>query len=310
MSNQDLRDLIAQSQRVIEDEYRRGQRTVKEDPGTAGDQGEENWAKALRSWLPHTYHVKTKGRILNRDGKASRQVDVVVLYPEYPPQLLDQKLFIADGVAAAFECKLTLRASHLKKILTNAVAIRELLPMRLGTPRKEIASGLIYGCLAHSHEWTEKADAEQRWTEKLESLDANVCKHPRNMLDVLCIADLAAWVAQRTPLIPALTPEIEKIYGKNGTVPTAFLEHSRRSRRHEAGYTPMGAMLTSLFINIAWEDPRLRRVAENFRCSDIAGDGRGTMRLWEPEEVLSPDVFNRCKGRYFGHEPWNEWGSW
>ncbi|MFI8802678.1 DUF6602 domain-containing protein [Micromonospora chalcea] len=67
----------------------------------------------LREWLPASYHVRTKGRILAHDGAASRQVDVVVLRPGYPSKLLDKKLYVASGVAAAFECKLTLTASHL-----------------------------------------------------------------------------------------------------------------------------------------------------------------------------------------------------
>ena len=34
--------------------YKLIQRRATEDPGTAGDQGEENWAELLRGWLPRT----------------------------------------------------------------------------------------------------------------------------------------------------------------------------------------------------------------------------------------------------------------
>lgn len=59
-------------------EYARIQKRASEDPGTAGDQGEENWAELLRGWLPRTYEVVTKGRIISQDGHTSPQVDVLV----------------------------------------------------------------------------------------------------------------------------------------------------------------------------------------------------------------------------------------
>src|SRR5437762_4573040 len=105
----DIHNFVQRSQRELQDEYLRIQKRATEDPGTAGDQGEENWATLLRSWLPHTYHVVTRGRIVGHEGAASPQVDVLVLQPAYPPQLLDKKLYLAGGVAAAFECKVTLK---------------------------------------------------------------------------------------------------------------------------------------------------------------------------------------------------------
>src|SRR4029078_7661390 len=101
----DIHDLISSSQRAIEQEYARIQKRVTEDPGTAGDQGEENWASLFRVWLPSYLHVVTKGRILTESGYASPQIDLLVLAPCYPKILLDKKLYLAAGVAAAFECK-------------------------------------------------------------------------------------------------------------------------------------------------------------------------------------------------------------
>ena len=124
-----------------------------EDPGTAGDQGEENWATLLRNWLPTYFHIVTKGRILCENGYASPQTDVLVLHPSYPKVLLDKKLYLAGGVAAAFECKTTLKASHVKEAVETAANIRKNLPKREGTPYKELNSNIIYGLLAHSHSW-------------------------------------------------------------------------------------------------------------------------------------------------------------
>ena len=126
-----------------------------EDPGTAGDQGEENWAELLRGWLPRTYEVVTKGRIISQDGQVSPQVDVLVLKGIYPKQLIDegQKIYLAAGVAAAFECKTTLTTKYIEKTMENCVKIKSLYPIREGTPYKELHTPIVYGLLAHSHSW-------------------------------------------------------------------------------------------------------------------------------------------------------------
>ena len=90
-------------------DYVRIRNRSTDDPGTAGDQAEEDWAQIFRAWLPATYPVVTKGRILFEDGSSSPQVDILILKPSYPRQLRHEKYIFAGGVIAAFECKLTLR---------------------------------------------------------------------------------------------------------------------------------------------------------------------------------------------------------
>jgi hypothetical protein len=80
-------------------------------------------------------------------------VDVLVLSPPYPKHLRDKKIYLAGGVEAAFECKITLKAEHITTATKNASTIRGLLPERTGTPYKELHSPIIYGLLAHSHSW-------------------------------------------------------------------------------------------------------------------------------------------------------------
>ena len=90
--NHDLLDFMAQISQEMSLEYERIQKRATEDPGTAGDQGEENWAELLRDWLPPTYQIVTKGRIIAENGKTSPQVDVIVLKSSYPKKLLNKKL--------------------------------------------------------------------------------------------------------------------------------------------------------------------------------------------------------------------------
>lgn len=110
----DLIDFMHSLTREMGSEYARIQKRSTEDPGTAGDQGEENWATIFRNWLPKDYQVVTKGRLLSEKGVAGPQVDVIVLHPFYPAHLLDKKLYLTAGVAAAFECKNTLKSSHIE----------------------------------------------------------------------------------------------------------------------------------------------------------------------------------------------------
>lgn len=48
----DLAELMQQVTDTMATDYNRIRKRSKEDPGTAGDKGEEDWAVLLREWLP------------------------------------------------------------------------------------------------------------------------------------------------------------------------------------------------------------------------------------------------------------------
>ena len=133
-----LSEFMQQLSAEMDAEYKHIQKWVTLDPGTAGDQIEENWAEILRGWLPSTYKVVTKGKIIGQNGSMSPQVDVLVLKSIYPERLLNKKLYLAAGVAAAFECKTTLRREHIKKAMKTCVKIKDLYPVREGTPLQRV----------------------------------------------------------------------------------------------------------------------------------------------------------------------------
>lgn len=81
MGSHDLYDYMQEVTSKMDAEYKRIRRNARNDPRTAGDEGEENWAELLRDWLPPNYHVVTKGQILSLDGSLSPQVDILVLHP-------------------------------------------------------------------------------------------------------------------------------------------------------------------------------------------------------------------------------------
>ncbi len=151
MERHDFFKLLADVNETLASDYKRIRRRSSEDPGTAGDQAEEDWAEIFRNWLPATYPVITKGRILFEDGSSSPQVDVLVLKPSYPLALRHEKYIFAGGVVAAFECKLTLRKEHVAKAFRVAAEIKRKARRLTGTPYDELNSHPIFGLLAHSH---------------------------------------------------------------------------------------------------------------------------------------------------------------
>ncbi|MEV8343044.1 DUF6602 domain-containing protein [Actinomycetes bacterium NPDC127524] len=202
--NHELHTFLRQVSEEMRSEYERIYKRTREDPGTAGDEGEANWARLLKDWLPADIHVETKGRILAADGSASPQLDVVILAGDYPRKLRDKKLYLAGGVLAAFECKNTLRKPHLSKLFSTAKAISRMAPGRKGNFYGESFSPITYGLLAHSHEWTpdNTADSIDREIARLHGTAA----HPRDIPAVISVSDLHTWEHSLSPLMP-LAPE-------------------------------------------------------------------------------------------------------
>lgn len=286
MQSNDLIDFMNSATREIELEYLRIQKRATEDPGTAGDQGEENWATLLRSWLPPIFQIVTKGRILSTDGVASPQVDVIILQPEYPKYLLDKKVYLAGGVLAAFECKITLKAKHVEDFVNNSFKIKSHLPLRKGSPYKELQSPIIYGLLAHSHSWKNTGSNPIKIIEnKLIECDEIFVKHPIQMPDLICVADLATWSTSKITFIgPQFCnnwSQMEPHYGQTGSATSAYVSQSKSTEDHGINFTPIGALLSLLLNKLAWEYPSLRSLAEYFSKTIIKGQGSGLMRTWE-----------------------------
>lgn len=310
--------------------YERIQSRATEDPGTAGDQGEENWAKLLREWLPPIYQVVTKGRILSHTGEAGPQVDVLVLRPTYPKGLLNNKYYLADEVAAAFECKVTLKAEHIIEAVKHAVEIRKLFPPRFGSPYQELHSPTIYGLLAHSHVWKgAKSTPAENINNRLIKTDKELVEHPREMLDLICVADLATWVSSKMSWLgPEMTfvdwDPLISTYGPSGSAITSYMCFSKDSNNQRKPFTAIGSMLSHLLHKLAWEEPSVRRLAQYFFQTRLPGGGSGDLRLWG-EDIYSIGIRNKVKSGELIHRmldevpskqlvndmitQWNEWSA-
>ena len=313
----DLHDFMRQLSNEMAAEYNRIRKRTTEDPGTAGDQGEENWAELLRGWLPSTYKVVTKGRIISQDGCTSPQVDVLVLKDVYPEKLLNKKLYLAAGVAAAFECKTTLTAAHIAEAMKTCVKIKNLYPIREGTPYKELHVPIVYGLLAHSHSWKgDNSTPEANIQKKLLESDALYISHPRLALDVLCVADFGTWVSGTFTMAPitggsASSNSIERSRHRlQWAAQSIYVRHTPSHQAQYEHFTPMGTLISSLSRRLAWEDPTLRNLVDYYYVTQIAGNGEGRFRQW-PISIYSKNVQRCFQGGSVNlpQDPmsWNEW---
>ena len=261
----DLYDFMRQLTNDMAAEYDRIQKRTTEDSGTAGDQGEENWAELLRGWLPRTYEVVTKGRIIGRDGRTSPQIDVLVLKSVYPEKLLNKKLYLAAGVAAAFECKNTLRAEHIEKAVETCVKIKNLYPVREGTPYKELHAPIVYGLLAHSHSWKgDNSTPEDNIQQKLITSDYCHVSHPHQGLDLLCVADLTTWTLGKLTFLSRLSPQDPNYASQDPEMITSYMRQTAGDDIQAEDFTSIGVLISNLSKRLAWEDSTLRDLADYY----------------------------------------------
>ncbi|HSZ73473.1 MAG TPA: DUF6602 domain-containing protein [Rhizomicrobium sp.] len=295
----DLHTFMAQVTDEISSEYRRIYARAAEDPGTAGDEGEENWATLLREWLPPTYHIETKGRLIGTDGTLSPQIDLLVLKPSYPRKLREKKVWLAGGVAAAFECKTTIRADHIAASAERCRQFKSLFKPRTGTPRRELKSPLIYGTLAHSHAWKEKGSKPVDNINRLLGDASAGAAKPSDVTDFLCIADLGTWhtmgVAkyEASWVAPEDAAELQHAFGGPWGVQTATMCSAVGHERQEENFRPIGALIALLTQELAWDDTAVRDLADYYRLANLWGRGRACLGCG-----LLPFIPRRSEQRY------------
>ncbi len=273
------------------------------------DQTEESWAQLFRKWLPRTYEVVTNGKIINQDGETSPELDVLVLKDTYSKELQNKRLYSATDVAAVFECKATLRASHIAEAVKTCAEIKNLYPVRVGTPYKELHTPIVYGLLAHSHSWKgNNSTPEVNIARNLYKYDSQHVSHPRQTLDLLCVADLAAWTSfksafasrQNEPDKLVLSSYVERILS-----PDNQLEH----------FTPIVTLVSNLSQRLAWENPTLRNLADYYRITNVAGSPitkRQIDVLWSTSTIYSEEVYSRFLADDYltrSYAIWDEWAD-
>lgn len=312
----ELEDFLEQDQAEIAAEYKRIYRRSTEDPGTAGDQGEENWAEILRKWLPPNYQVVTKGRILFPDGTATPQIDILVLRGTYPLRLLTKKLYLSSGVVAAFECKNTLTAKHITDAAATAALLKSSSYIRRGTLQAELHTSPVFGLLAHSHSWNAQSSTPiDNVDEKIGEV-LNGITHPSELIDIICVADLGAWTLAHWVECPWFYDndfrEFRQKAGAlpDGSVTTGFFRYGEADWEPPTeAPNPIAVLVSELLKRLGWEDQELRPLADYFRIAGIRATGTMTPRLFSLG-FLSQEVQERLRHQPPSSGPESFWDPW
>ncbi len=308
----DLLEWMRQLQVDMAMHYEQIRKRSREDPGTAGDQGEADWAKLLTEWLPPTLQVVTKGRIIGPDNIVGPQIDVLVLKDIYPKGMLNRKLYLSSGVAAAFECKTTLRTHHISEAVETAGKIKQLSQRRGGSPYNELHTPIIYGLLAHSHSWVkDKSQPEKTVTSKLLEADRQFVAHPRNCLDLLCVSNLGMWASWKTTFNPPSLFATLAGYGEHGAATSSYMASTCRHNSASDSFTPIGSLLAYLSRRLAWEIPSLRQLADYYYQVSLTGGGTVHERIWT-SSIYSDPVRQRVERGQMtpaGLGVWDEWSN-
>ena len=308
-----LHAFMRQMNTEMASEYERIQLRATDDPGTAGDEGEENWAEVFRGWLPRNYEVVTKGRIINEEGLTSPQMDVLVLNVSYPTKLLNKKHYLAAGVAAAFECKTTLKSAHISQAFKRCRELKNLYKQRTGSPYRELHSPIVYGLLAHSHSWKgNNSNPDQTVSDKVVEADLSQIPHPRLQPDLICVADLGTWTCTKFAFIgPCQVPDWQAVaskYGPTGAAYSSYIALTCAYEQQLEHFAPIGGLISYLTQKLARENPTLRNLADYYRLTNIAGQGAGRgMRRWQ-SSIYSDGIRPRVEaGRLSNGVAWDEW---
>jgi hypothetical protein len=313
MKKHDFFKLMGAVKESLALDYERIRARSRDDPGTAGDQAEEDWAEILRNWLPANYTVVTKGRILFENGTSSPQMDVLVLSPTYPRGLSTEKYIFSGGVVAAFECKLTLRKPDVRRAFEAAYKIKKQMKPRLGTPYGELNSSPIVGLLAHSQSLG-KGRGSWKLHEAIEAFQDEFADHPRELLDIICVADTATLPLAKTVLIgPGLSKdEAEELAERKVKGAVAAMYVIQDEDLPNSGIDFTGAILAGLIyeltFRIAFEDASIRPWADHLaNLGFYGGIGRP---IYCAENALSQLVRQELRANGSKPDRWSEWNRY
>lgn len=131
-------------------------------PVDKGDLGEGAWGEMLSAYLPARYRL-TRGTLIDVNGEASEQLDLIVHDAQYTPFLLNDRGVIyvpAEAAYAVFEVKPTLNKGYVEAAIQKAQSARRLhrtsvpIPHAGGEYPAKVPPPLIAGLLTPKSDWS------------------------------------------------------------------------------------------------------------------------------------------------------------
>ncbi|MEZ7195382.1 DUF6602 domain-containing protein [Pseudodesulfovibrio karagichevae] len=118
-----VQDYFVSVYEKLQSDYLFHKKAIKHS-GTRGTENEKALAGVIREFLPAKFGVDTDSMLVDRHGKMSRQVDIVIYSKEYPKYF--HKIFPIETVYATIEVKTTLNKATLGEAIENAKSIHAL----------------------------------------------------------------------------------------------------------------------------------------------------------------------------------------
>lgn len=298
------RDWFEKWHREVQEEYDRLYAVAATDPQQAGHGGEATWAKFFREWLPVGYNVGLRKYIVTEDSEELFEMDIVIFNPGYPEKLQQEERILAGGVAAAFSVKLSLTPDGIKDAIDRAAKLRRAMKPRLGSLKGEVNGAFLVGLLAHSHKWKgPQSNPRRNLIENLERYDSELAMHPRETIDLICVADLAFASTLRSPYIePVLAKQMYEQYGVDAS--KGVVTQGMVMTDENGSLNPLASLITSLITKLARTDYRLRPFANNLRLSGLEKSGSGNMRIFPAGEVYSEMLLEMLPYRLPDTDDW------
>lgn len=215
-------------------------------------------------------------------GGISKEIDILILRPDYPAALRDEATILASGVLAAFESKLTFKLKHMEEVLQSKKQLMEVAGTEPTTIEEALRGSFPLLLLAHSCEDSAafKNGIQEAITDKHLELSQSI-QDPRHETDGLLIADKAFFSTSRA----ALTPRIQNGAVVDSLPMSSFMVHS--NGKNLPG-TPILRFLMWLQKRASEKTSPLDSLTEAFGDSSQ----NGYMRYWPidiyPEYLQSP----------------------
>lgn len=306
----DLRQFFAKADAEIASDYERIRSKSRQDPGSAGDEGENVWQQLLKRWLPPSYHIAKKGQVIFPDGSLSPQVDLVVLKPGYPEGLRDIPTYLSDGVLAIFECKNTLNKGEILKTVDNCRKTKALFGRGTGSPYKEIVNPVFYGLLAMGHAWKSKPDQVVEHVNNLIYEAEADTLFPDQLIDAVLISGLASW--GRSFMImggppPNCGQETERLHFHTSLMFTTK-DLNVGLQLENLTFSPVGNFVHYITKRFAHLDRLYVDFSRYYSRVITSGVYSGRYRVW-PGSYFSPAVQEKLvAGVQIDHAEREEWG--
>jgi len=207
-----------------------------------------------------------------------------------------------------------LRPQHVSEAASTARVIRRLAEARDGTPYDELHSPITFGLLAHA------AELGKTPVERMDGLlgrELEADGHPREVLDVVCVAQMACWTSMHL-LLPRPAAIDDQLWrrmrelhqlGETGSIRTNYMRWLPWPG-NEIPPTPLYVLIGHLLKRAAWDFPVYQPLENYWTLSQVHGAGGGAVasRSWPFTTLSEPVQRGVLEGRVTSGVRWSRWG--